>query len=605
MNDSFQLAIQILDLKNKHLKSENNDKDNNNKENDITNDDDNLLNTSTAKKIINNKQILLSEEKKEEKTKKSLINILLLCEISEINYKSHINFNGIYTKNNSRFLVCKIDNFIKKFKNQKNEYEFSLKIYLSRNYLFPIIIEHICQDFDKYYNLPSINKLPRSAMNILLKNDNINIVNKENYKLYAIENWIKYKNGSISKKYIDIFKNIDWKKIDNDKLIDFFMKNAKLISKEESLKNDIFFEIQRRFQEEYSSYYLNNKTFTNNSKSFSISNFEDIQKNNYLSFTFDFLTKIMSNLISNNNNNERSEYPINDDYSKDIITYAFPVQEERQINFPITQRNNKIPKNKISNNIIINESPSSNEYNKSHLKYKSDLIKKNSNIIINKSKNNKKKNNNNIPTNKHEKKSSNNSLSSYQINLSGFSGIDYLNSGSGNISIFNNKRTETNNQQIDKTIGNSFINKGIKSFTPNNSKGKFIIKNKEIIKANKNNRTLTTKPSRIQFKKSHSKSADKFILLSDDKNIPNNSNIKKHRLFPNYIKYIQNENENANDAQKYTNLNQIKKKYVKENNSSNKIPIQYNKQNSKISLIIYRNNGINSNKNNSFSKSKK
>ena len=84
----------------------------------------------------------------------------------------------------------------------------------------------------------------------------------------------------------------------------------------------------------------------------------------------------MSNLISNNNNNERSEYPINDDYSKDIITYAFPVQEERQINFPITKRNNKIPKNKISNNIIINESPSSNEYNKSHLKYKSDLIKK-------------------------------------------------------------------------------------------------------------------------------------------------------------------------------------------------------------------------------------
>ena len=598
LNDSFQLAIQILDFKNKHLKSDN-DKD---KEND--NDNDNLLNTSTAKKIINNKHMLLSEELKKEKEINNLINILLLCEISEINYKSHINFNGIYTKNNSRFLVCKIDNFLKKFKNQKNEYEFSLKIYLSRNYLFPIIIEHICQDFDKYYNLPSINKLPRSAMNILLKNDNINITNKENYKLYAIENWIKYKNGIISKKYIDIFKNIDWKKIDNDKLIDFFMKNAKLISKEESLKNDIFFEIQRRFQEEYSSYNLNNKTFTNNSKSFSISNFEETQKNNYLSFTFDFLTKIISNLISNNNK-EITQYPINNEYSKDIITYAFPAQEERQINFPITQRNNKIPKNKISSNIIINESPLSNEYNKSHLKYKSDLLNKNSNIIINKSKISKKKNNN-IPTNRQEKKSSNNSLSSYQINLSGFSGIDYLNSGSGNISIFNNKKTETSNQPIDKNNGNSLINKGIKSFTPNNSKGKFIIKNKEIIKDNKNNRTITAKPSRIQFKKNHSKSADKFILLSDDKNIPNDSNIKRHRLFPNYIRYIQNENENVKDVQKYSNINQIKKKIsVKENNSSAKIPVHHNNQNSKISLIIYRNNGINSNKNKSFSKSKK
>ena len=98
INDIFQLAIQILGIK---RKDENNESD-----------------TSTAKKIINDEDISLSQEMYSEK-KNALINILSLCEISEINYKSHINFNGIYIKNNSRFLVCKIDNFIKKFKNKK------------------------------------------------------------------------------------------------------------------------------------------------------------------------------------------------------------------------------------------------------------------------------------------------------------------------------------------------------------------------------------------------------------------------------------------------------------------------------------------------------
>jgi hypothetical protein len=334
INDIFQLAIQILDNKK-------NDEKNYNEE------------TSTAKKIINDIDISLSEEIKKEN---NLINILSLCEISEIKYKSHINFNGIYIKNNSRFLVCKIDNFTKRFKKDK-KIEFSLKLHFARNYIFPTIIEYICENFGKFYNFSSIHKLPRSAMNILLKNEKIsNEPNKENYKLHAIENWIKYRDGNISKKYMDIFKNIDWKKIDNDKLIDFFIKNAKLIKNDESLKNDIFFEIQRRFQEEYSSYFLNNKTFANDSKSISISNYEyNPSKNDYLYFTFEFLTKLLSYLIANNNTNKKNNYELSDnstngEYSKDI---AFIFKEEKEMKFPITQRNN-IPKHKISKNMNSN-----------------------------------------------------------------------------------------------------------------------------------------------------------------------------------------------------------------------------------------------------------
>ena len=585
INDIFQLAIQILGIK---RKDENNESD-----------------TSTAKKIINDEDISLSQEMYSEK-KNALINILSLCEISEINYKSHINFNGIYIKNNSRFLVCKIDNFIKKFKNEKKG-EFSLKLYFSRNYIFPKIIEYICQNFHKYYNYSSINKLPRSAMNILLKNEKIaNEPNKENYKLYSIENWIKFKGDNINKKHMDIFKNIDWKKIDNDKLIDFFMQNAKLISKDELLKNDLFFEIQRRFQEEYSSYFLNNKTFMNNSKSISISNYEyNQEKNEYLYFTFDFLTKILSYLISNNtfNSNKKNIYEISDnstngDNSKDN---AYMFKEEKDINFPITQRNN-IPKNKISKNI--NNSPFlNNNKKKNHLKNNSEDINKNNNKMINKSNIYNKKNNSNIQSNRGDKKSSNNSISSYQINLSGASGADSLNSGCGNISLFNKQ----NNKQNDKI---SIVNKGIKSFTPNNSKGKVITKNKMNINYNnKYNKTISSKPLRIQYKKMHSKSVDKGILLSEDKkNIPIDLSDKRVGLFPNYLNNVQNAKDNLNDMKNYKNITQIKKRLSNKDNNTNKIPIQYynvnNTKNDKTSLIIGINDGNISNKSGSKTKNK-
>ena len=589
INDSFQLAIQILNCNNiETYKSKKDD----------------FLNTSTAKKIITNENLFLSEELQLQKEKENniLINILSLCEISEINYKSHINFNGIYVKNNSRFLICKIDNFIKKFKNQQNSnsLEFSLKLYFSRNYIFPKIIEYICYNFDNYYNLPSINKIPRSAIKILLKNQNmLSNPNYEIYKLYSIESWIKCKNGYISKKYIDIFKNIDWKKINNGKLIEFFMKNSKIISKDESLKNDLFFEIQRRFQEEYSSYYLNNKTFINNSKSISISNYEDYQdKSNYLSFTFDFLTKILTYLTSlsiSNKDSELSENQTNHDDNSKAIIYSFPSQEGKEINFPITHRN-IIPKNKISKNSVIKDSPFGNDYK---IKYKSEIANKINNNINNKNQKiniintNQKKSNNSIPTNINDKKSSNNSLGSNQINISGFSAIDYLNSASGNISSFNQKNK--NIQKMDKISINSIINvnKGIKSFTPNNSKGRFIVKNKEIFNENKNKKTISSKPSRIQNKKNHSKSVDRFFSLNEIKNIPVDSSEKKIGLFPNYIKNIQKDKNNNN---KHSNQNH-KRHHIK-NNLSAKIPMQYyndeikhNRKN-KISLVIFKNDGI-------------
>ena len=648
-NDNFQLALQILD-------EDSNNNINNSKddflEDKITFDDD----TNTAKKI-QNKNITESNN--------NLINILSLCEISEINFKSHINFNGIYSKNKSRFLVFKLDNFRKKFINinnniENNKIKFFLKIYFSRNYVFSQIIKHICQNFDKYYKYDSITKIPRSAMNILLKNENF-IQKNEYYKLYAVENWFKNrKNSGNSKKFLDIFKNIDWKKISNSELIDFFINNAKLLSNEISLKHDIFFEIQRRFQEEYSEYSRKNKiyfmdNFSNmSSNSFSNSNSSYDNDYNYLSFTYDFLSKIINYITSKNSNidyngeiyNDTSEsYPINNQQNP---------TEEKIINpnITITQRNKNIPKHKISKSIMLSESPIENFNEKKTQLLKKIDIKNNTINIINKKcfstniKNeitntvklqNHIKNINNIPSNRAlwKKNSSNNSMSSYQnqINLSGISGAA---ENFGLLSTNNdNSNTKKKLNLIDKSIENILINKGFKSFTPNHAD--VIKNNKKInkikkISQKKSLRTVSCKPSRTQNKINHSKSSDKNLMNSGNKNSEIENNIlnnkelsgKKIGMFPKYIRSIQGNEKNyhLNKLINYKNTIQIKRKMpIKELNGINlgRIPIQYNScqkndiitndeinnKGDKIPLFICKNNDILTTKKKSNSKKSK
>jgi hypothetical protein len=294
----------------------------------------------------------------------------------------------------------------------------------------------------------------------------------------------------------------------------------------------------------------------------SISNYEyNPSKNDYLYFTFEFLTKLLSYLITNNNTNknnyEQSDNSINGEYSKDATSIF---KEEKEMSFPITQRNN-IPKHKISKNMNNNSPIFKNK--KLHIKNNSeDYNKNNNNKVMNKS-NIYNKKNSNIQLNKGEKKSSNNSISSYQINLSGISGTEGLNIGCGDLTVLNNKKINKQNEKV------ALINKGIKSFTPKNSKGKFITKNKVNLNYNnKYNTTISSKPLRIQYKKMHSKSVDKGILLREDKkNIPFDLSDKKLGLFPNYLSNVQNATkDNFNEVKNHKHIIQIKKRItIKEN----------------------------------------
>lgn len=118
-----------------------------------------------------------------------IISLLSICEIPEINLKTKINFNCIFTNLKSKVLICKIENFSQKFKNF-DMLDYNLSIYFNISYNFSSILTHICRSFYEYYSLPTIGKLSKNVLNIILKYENIN-VRSEDEVLEAVSNWSK------------------------------------------------------------------------------------------------------------------------------------------------------------------------------------------------------------------------------------------------------------------------------------------------------------------------------------------------------------------------------------------------------------------------------
>jgi hypothetical protein len=119
-----------------------------------------------------------------------IVSILSICEIKEINFKSKINFNCIFSNTKTKILVTKIENFSNYFTNFEN-ISFSLVIYFSISYNFSSILTHICKNFYEYYSLNSISRISRNVLNIILKNESLN-VRSEDEVIYAVMNWGKY-----------------------------------------------------------------------------------------------------------------------------------------------------------------------------------------------------------------------------------------------------------------------------------------------------------------------------------------------------------------------------------------------------------------------------
>jgi hypothetical protein len=665
-SDNFQLALQILGINteskdntelknlldittssNKHIENKNikllsGDEDNN--EIELKNNN----NYWTVKK--NN----FSENNEKIKTKDNdnninlidIISILYSCEIPEIGFKSKINFNCVKQGCKSKFLIFKLENFSKLICfsdydiNNKKVIDFSIKFFFERNYIFSSIISHICNNLEFYTNLNSVNKLPKLALSLILKNEkSINSTKEEYNKLLLIKNWLKNKNNCTRKNIIEVYKLIKWQNLSTNDLLDFFIINSKLLISIKELKNDIFYEIQRRFQSEYFNFFQNDKIllsnlYTNtesNTESFRINNISklDNKNNNSNSFTFDFLTKLLSQFSvlhnssksSNNTNREKSRDNQFESLNHDI-NYATPMQEGRNVYQLINNRNfdnyNYVTKRKISKSIRLNESPFYQEYNQNNPPDSKILIKDIKNIN-NKNKRNyqlsKNKSsrqniaiknlsmlpNNNINNNNGTKKIKKNNNSSAISNFHNISVKNPDTEEKKNYQTSNKKYNLENyisNKSSKKNSSTSNFNMNIKNFNEINS-NYFNNNNQESkytsLIINHNNNKMTNK---IMNKKNHSKSVDRN--LDENSRRKNNSLAEKNTIYliNNYLngnkekeKKSKNKNYNSRGSKtqkgnisKETKINLINNININNNITNNKKSINNNNR-SRAKLI--------------------
>ena len=626
-SDNFQLALQIIGINNDS--KENNElknlldlttSSNKHKENKnikiLSSDDDNINNSEINNFDNNNnnnylKRNVFSDNDKFDKLKTKtnseindinfidIISILYSCEIPEIGFKSKINFNCVKQGCKSKFLIFKLENFSKLICfsdndiNSNKAIDFSIKFYFERNFIFSSIISHICKNLDFYNKFNSVCKIPKLALSLILKYDTDNSINStktECDKLHLIKNWLKNKNNNKSKNIIDVYKLIKWQNLSTNDLLDFFISNAKLLISIKELKNDIFYEIQRRFQSEYFNFFQNDKIllsnlYTNtesNTESFRINNISKLDKmnnnhNSNNSFTFDFLTKLLSQFsitktYNNNSSNNNTKREKNDKSKFESlnpeINYATPMQDGRNVYQLVQNRNydnnnnyNFITKKKISKSIRLNESPF----------YQGSNINQNYENKIIRNTNNKNRRNYQLSKNKSSRQNiaiknlsimpnNNTKKNKKKSNLSVVSNIHNISIKNAGTEEKKSFQTAHKNYKLDNYISNKSSKKNSSNLNINNLNNNHFQQNRYsslIMNQNNINEKLNNK---IINRKNHSKSVDRNIEENKKKN---NSLAEKNNicLINNYL------NANKEKERKNNNLNNNKSKINNDKNS--------------------------------------
>jgi len=209
-----------------------------------------LINYYDSAKDVYNIAIKITGRTNEENIESQFIlSVLSICEIKEIEFKSKINFNCIFSNNKTKILVCKIDNFSKLF-SSFDKIEYSQSIYFNISYNFSAILTHICKNFYEYHSLNSISKISRNVLNIILKNEALNVRNEDEV-LYSIITWINNKQHVNMELAEELFQNVNWVNVSLDGLLDFILNESKLLINSSELQNIAINEFKRRFKDEY------------------------------------------------------------------------------------------------------------------------------------------------------------------------------------------------------------------------------------------------------------------------------------------------------------------------------------------------------------------
>lgn len=178
--------------------------------------------------------------------------------IDDIN-ANNTNINYIDSASNVKKLILRLNNVTLRLKD--NISRITLNVNLSIDFILPTIIQHISQKFYMYHMLPSINKLSRKLLWLILKSKCI-YLRSEDEVLTGILNWMKNKASHKEESLLSLFSIVKWKEISIDSLIELITSYSKLLIALPQLESLIKDEIHRRLKEEYTNP-ENTVSFTN------------------------------------------------------------------------------------------------------------------------------------------------------------------------------------------------------------------------------------------------------------------------------------------------------------------------------------------------------
>lgn len=291
--DIFNIALKINDIKSdetdeditfaQHQQVNNNDNSNytRDKEDSSHNVNSNNLNTNSNQFIIA---------------------LLSFCEIPELDFKLKINFNCIFSNSQTKVLISRIENFKQKFNERNLAFAsgsvFTLKLFFTISYNFSSILTHICKNFYQYHSLPSIKIIPKNVLNIILRNEELNI-QSEDEMLVAVLNWLNCRCNQSSELVLEIAKIMNWGLISVEGLFEFIQSQVKLMLGNMELQDIIEKEINSRFKKD--NYIEDDNSFVESNLKIKRKYIPTSRYGSKKSFTSELLANILKLLSKNGN----------------------------------------------------------------------------------------------------------------------------------------------------------------------------------------------------------------------------------------------------------------------------------------------------------------
>ena len=227
--------------------------------------------------------------------------MLFMLDIKEINFTSKINFTCIHSSIKNKVGFFKIESFSKKQHQHnpfiQNKTLFTLQLTLSRTFIFPLILYHVTQNFNRYCSLSSSVKLPKVVIALLIKFHNVKHTKADDMLLFILQ-WLENRNEMFIEANIDLLQYVTWEKVTTEGISQAIVRYSKVIHLNEKIKKCLYSEIQRRFQNEYAiTTTISNRSNFNNtftSQQSSLYNNTNTNGNNCNSFIFTFINDLIS-----------------------------------------------------------------------------------------------------------------------------------------------------------------------------------------------------------------------------------------------------------------------------------------------------------------------